>query len=303
MRGGGLGSLKLLARIIGARPADGGNGAGVTSGSTRRAGSGLSQNDTQSFCSAECDAAHYPKFGFTLAEVLITLGIIGIVAAMTLPALVQNYQKQVIKEQFKKSYNTASNAYKMAEAVLGFPPQCYYGWDNYGAPCLERDEQGNCIKYGEDVNPTNQTSDCAILKKTLKKTYKIAKICEGNALEQGCIPEYKGNDTIYKESNDTDDDYAANVATSGCSGWRESPIHNDREVWDLVDGTIILWYSDKLFALDVNGMKRPNKWGYDLFPFMVYKHKSGALKLQPGGCQITDKGGVSTSQMLYEIYK
>ena len=35
------------------------------------------------------------KFGFTLAEVLITLGIIGVVAALTLPSLVTNYQKQV----------------------------------------------------------------------------------------------------------------------------------------------------------------------------------------------------------------
>lgn len=35
----------------------------------------------------------YALIGFTLAEVLITLGVIGIVAAMTLPALVQNYQK------------------------------------------------------------------------------------------------------------------------------------------------------------------------------------------------------------------
>ena len=32
-------------------------------------------------------------FGFTLAEVLITLGIIGVVAAMTLPTLIQNYKK------------------------------------------------------------------------------------------------------------------------------------------------------------------------------------------------------------------
>ena len=38
---------------------------------------------------------HVNKFlGFTLAEVLITLGIIGIVAALTIPALIGNYQKQ-----------------------------------------------------------------------------------------------------------------------------------------------------------------------------------------------------------------
>ena len=35
------------------------------------------------------------KKAFTLAEVLITLGIIGVVAAMTLPGLVQNYQKKL----------------------------------------------------------------------------------------------------------------------------------------------------------------------------------------------------------------
>ena len=34
------------------------------------------------------------KHGFTLAEVLVTLGIIGIVAALTIPALIGNYQKQ-----------------------------------------------------------------------------------------------------------------------------------------------------------------------------------------------------------------
>lgn len=32
--------------------------------------------------------------GFTLAEVLVTLGIIGVVSAMTVPSLMQNYQRQ-----------------------------------------------------------------------------------------------------------------------------------------------------------------------------------------------------------------
>ena len=35
------------------------------------------------------------KNGFTLAEVLITLGIIGVVAAMTIPTLISNYKKQI----------------------------------------------------------------------------------------------------------------------------------------------------------------------------------------------------------------
>lgn len=47
-------------------------------------------------------AHHKTKKAFTLAEVLITLGIIGIVAAMTIPALIANYQERVIVSQLKK---------------------------------------------------------------------------------------------------------------------------------------------------------------------------------------------------------
>jgi len=47
---------------------------------------------------------------FTLAEVLIVLGIIGIVAQMTIPALVQNVQEQQYKAGAKKSYSALSQA-------------------------------------------------------------------------------------------------------------------------------------------------------------------------------------------------
>ena len=40
--------------------------------------------------------------GFTLAEVLITLGIIGVVAAMTIPTLIQNTNSVKFATQFKK---------------------------------------------------------------------------------------------------------------------------------------------------------------------------------------------------------
>ena len=42
------------------------------------------------------------KVAFTLAEVLITLGIIGIVATMTLPTIITNYKVKVLENQFKK---------------------------------------------------------------------------------------------------------------------------------------------------------------------------------------------------------
>ena len=49
------------------------------------------------------------KKAFTLAEILITLGIIGVVAAMTLPVLIQKYKAKVILTQLKKSYAEIQN--------------------------------------------------------------------------------------------------------------------------------------------------------------------------------------------------
>ena len=56
---------------------------------------------------------------FTLAEVLITLGIIGVVAALTLPSVIANYQTQQRITQLKKVYNTLSQAYEMGVAENG----------------------------------------------------------------------------------------------------------------------------------------------------------------------------------------
>ena len=50
------------------------------------------------------------RIAFTLAEVLITLGIIGVVAALTLPSLITNYQKQVIETRLSKFYTTMNQA-------------------------------------------------------------------------------------------------------------------------------------------------------------------------------------------------
>ena len=55
------------------------------------------------------------KLGFTLAEVLITLGIIGVVAAMTLPSLIAKYEKKVATTRLKKFYTTYSQAFIQAQ--------------------------------------------------------------------------------------------------------------------------------------------------------------------------------------------
>ena len=94
--------------------------------------------------------AHCDKFrraAFTLAEVLITLGIIGVVAALTLPTLIQNHQKQVYVTQLKKAYSTINNAYnKMAadEGVVDWTQTyCYYSfsWDDGEQVRVERKKE------------------------------------------------------------------------------------------------------------------------------------------------------------------
>lgn len=97
------------------------------------------------------------KFAFTLAEVLITLGIIGVVAAMTLPTLIGNYQKNQVISQLKKTYSTLSQAFAMATAEYESPE----GWDISGL-----DSYGFAQKYlypylniAKDCG-TETTGDC-----------------------------------------------------------------------------------------------------------------------------------------------
>ena len=59
------------------------------------------------------------KAAFTLAEVLITLGIIGVVAAMTIPVLISKYQERVWLTSFKKTYSILYQAYLRASQDYG----------------------------------------------------------------------------------------------------------------------------------------------------------------------------------------
>ena len=57
------------------------------------------------------------RFGFTLAEVLITLGIIGVVAAMTIPTLISNTNGAQFKTAYKKALSTLNQAVLMNIAM------------------------------------------------------------------------------------------------------------------------------------------------------------------------------------------
>ena len=81
---------------------------------------------------------HIIKKGFTLAEVLITLGVIGVVAAMTLPTLIQNYKKHIVETRLAKFYTTINQAIQMSETVNGDKKY----WDSIGSG-FEKDEEDN----------------------------------------------------------------------------------------------------------------------------------------------------------------
>ena len=61
----------------------------------------------------------FKKAAFTLAEVLITLGIIGIVAAMTIPTLISNYTKKETVSKLKQSYSILAQSITRAQVDNG----------------------------------------------------------------------------------------------------------------------------------------------------------------------------------------
>ncbi|MBQ8458843.1 type II secretion system protein [bacterium] len=97
---------------------------------------------------------------FTLAEVLITLGIIGVVAAMTIPTLIANTQGQRVRSQFKKTLSTLNQAGKMAQAQYDFD----FGGTDTTSGCTGSVELAN----GDGINPEKTHSICALLMGTLK---------------------------------------------------------------------------------------------------------------------------------------
>ena len=87
------------------------------------------------------------KVAFTLAEVLITLAIIGVVAAMTIPTLVSNYKKQVVETRLAKFYSTMTQAIKLSEIDNGKLST----WNNLTAEKIYNDEGVNI--YAKSENP------------------------------------------------------------------------------------------------------------------------------------------------------
>lgn len=255
------------------------------------------------------------KPAFTLAEILITLSIVGIVAAMTMPVLIQNHQKNVLKQQFKKSYSLMQQAYQKVFADNGYNYECYY-WDKnpYGnSVCTKYNDAGVCIESAladgseKPADYGGRFQECSQFMAHLEKNLSIIKKCNGNALKDGCIPKYKGLDTYYKDQDDSLSDDDLSQKTAGCGNWNQKEIENKRIVYVLADGTIIMLYGTgpSLFAIDINGQKGPNKWGHDLFAFGTRGGGSRAsyVATHVSSCYPIEKGGLSTTNMLINSYK
>lgn len=187
------------------------------------------------------------KVAFTLSEVLITLGIIGVVAAITLPALISNYQKIVYVNQLKKSVSVIENGFKLILADDGVDKLTDTGlWSTFsdfiGAGALHSNFMGYMKKYFKVID--NNTIDL--------KDYK-----QLNGASPGVNPRsnfiladgsYFMFGSVYKTPT--------SLSEEDCKMAKEL-------------GGNFCEYAIDLIYIDVNGSKRPNQFGRDLFQFIV----------------------------------
>ena len=172
---------------------------------------------------------------FTLAEVLITLGIIGVVAAMTIPTLVKNYQKQVLVTQLKKSVTTLENGFKkmMADDEV----------DNFFDTTLYQQLGDNhCLSVGYTSLEANDS--CKLFIDGLKNYFNIIDIGKVSS-------NYKWN---FRDGSNFDD-------------------KSQDDFIKLADGTsffinFIHNYGNYI-SIDINGSKGPNAYGRDVFDFVI----------------------------------
>lgn len=170
------------------------------------------------------------KFAFTLAEVLITLGIIGVIAGMTIPTLMHNIQNQQLQTQFTKAYSVLSQAVEKMKAEEGQIWVAYNYNGNYGDP--------------------NYTSH--LFNDNLQKYFKVVENCGlNNCMASNVSQSYM--------------DYT-NTAyfNPGIAYGYHFTIQDGMLILPLTPGA-----SNFVgFYVDTNGYgKGPNKAGYDLFMF------------------------------------
>lgn len=187
------------------------------------------------------------KFAFTLAEVLITLGIIGVVAAMTIPTLIANTNGAKYRSQFKKAVSTLNQAGLMSQAQYGFDfagTTVGCSWMNAGNEHPE-DTMSFCAIFNGTL--TGQTyvgaiTDLVRNKNGINATYSVNLPVNG-----GVVPYDYKNYMVYLLADGTV--LAFDSSAKGC----ELPIGTQlTNVW--IDA-----HPECVGFVDVNGSTLPNK--------------------------------------------
>ena len=190
------------------------------------------------------------KFAFTLAEVLITLGIIGVVAAITIPGLINNYKAQRLRSQFLESYSIVQQVFKQMESDdISLNPADYPTNSFYKV----------FMRYLQA--PTNCTNQM------------FSKVCYGASGGSSANSPYK--------TFDGNSDVNPRIFDDG-----EILLQNGMLL--LIENNAEGANSDRLWiSVDLNGYKTPpNRWGYDLFTFQFVE---GELKtMGQDGTDYTD---------------
>lgn len=178
---------------------------------------------------------------FTLAEVLIVIGIIGVIAQMTIPTLVKSTETTQRVVGLKKAYSTLSQAYTMAVNEKGTP-------DTWGL-----------VASASPIGATNIIN-------ALAPQLMIEKNCGSRT--DNCFPSI-----MYKFINNVDW-FDAN--TSGTSA--KIKLTNGDFIFALSYGdcttyprgnTVALQHACGEFYYDINGAKSPNQLGKDIFFFYL----------------------------------
>ena len=173
------------------------------------------------------------RFGFTLAEVLITLGIIGVVAAMTIPTLIANTNSAKFRSQFKKTLSTLNQAALMAQA------QYDINYSDVKATCKSGNDQ---VSEGKVDDADTDATICAIMNDVLSGPKYIANPFDVTV---------KGTEK-YK----INDGSASGVTLTGY------------QAYELADGSLFAFKVEDKYCtksspctgfIDVNGKSRPNK--------------------------------------------
>ncbi len=219
------------------------------------------------------------KKAFTLAEVLITLAIIGVVAALTIPTVVKNYQKHVAAVRLKKMYDVISQAILKAEAENG--PMAT--WD-MGCE-VENVPNGSSIMH-ICYDPT------VFHQRYLLPYLKVIRYCDSTDASKGCPPftfKYLSGDGL--RTIGPSREYPIIYLADGTRMWASAA-----DLWytNTQTGALIVKYSRGELWVDITGDAGPNTAGKDIFSFYLLKDYMGysGLKL---GSNYLGSGGASSN--------